>query len=94
MREDEEALHHRESLQFSITRDIQLSAGVPMDPRVCLHVRQSRVSVDAQLDVAALAKDHEMERVKKVLNYRKEQLGGGGVIPQCQEFHSVQEKIT
>lgn len=49
-----------------------------MDPCVYLHVRQSRVSVDAQLDAAALAKDQEMERAKKVLNYRKEQLGGGG----------------
>lgn len=60
MREDEEALHHRETLQFSITRDIQLSAGVSMDTRVCLHVRPRRVSVDAQLVAAALAKDQEM----------------------------------
>lgn len=76
MREDEEALHHRETLRFSITRDIQLSAGVSMDPRICLHVKQSQVNVDAQLVAAALAKDQEMERAKKVLNYRKEQLWG------------------
>lgn len=74
MREDEEALHHRETLQFGITRDLQLSAGVSMDPRICLHVKQSRVSVDAQLVATALARDQEMERAKKVLHYRKEQL--------------------
>lgn len=92
MREDEEALHHRETLQFSITRDIQLSAGVSMDPHIYLHVKQSPVNVDAQLVATAMAKDQEMERAKRALNYRKEQLWGE-MIPQCQKLHSIQDKM-
>lgn len=64
-----------------------------MDPGICLHVKHSRVSVDAQLVTATRAKDGRMERVSKespgktttTNSYRQ-------MIPKCQMFHSVTEK--
>lgn len=63
MREDEEVLHHADTLQFSFTSNIKNSVGVSMDPGICLHVnvKHNSVSVDAQLVTATWAKDGWME---------------------------------